>query len=149
MKKKYLGMVDISAKTPTERIAKAQAFVKLGPGVLAKIKNNDTPKGDILETAKIAAILAAKKTDELIPLCHNIEIESVYVDLSFKKNGLLIQSIVKAMARTGVEMEALVAVSVAALTVYDMCKMFTKAIEITDIYLLEKRGGKSGIYRRQ
>lgn len=148
MSKQILGMVDVGIKEKTHRIAKAQAFVKLDEQIIERIRHNKIPKGNVLETARTAGILAAKKTPELIPLCHNIEIEYAQTDFSFRKEGILIESTVKAHAKTGVEMEALAVCSVAALTVYDMCKMFSKSIEITDIYLLEKRGGKSGEYKR-
>ena len=144
-----LGMVNISKKTNTERIAKAHAFIKLGKEIMEKIRNNNIPKGDVLETARIAGILAAKNTSGLIPLCHNIELEYANVEYVFKDGGILIQSIVQSIAKTGIEMEALLACSISALTIYDMCKMFSKSIEITDLYLVEKKGGKSGTYRRK
>jgi len=142
------GMTDVGPKEKTERIARAHALVKLPKDIIEKVQNNDMPKGNVLEAARIAGIMAAKKTDELIPLCHNIEIEHAGLEFIFKEHGLLIESTVKATAKTGVEMEAMLACSMAALTVYDMCKMFTKAIEIADLCLLEKSGGKSGYYKR-
>ncbi len=143
-----MGMIDVGSKGKTRRIARARAFIKLNKEVLVRIKNEDMPKGDVLEDARVAAILAAKKTSELIPLCHNIDIEYVDVDFTFKADGILAESTVRTTGKTGVEMEAMVACSVAALTIYDMCKMFTRSIEIKDIYLIEKRGGKSGVYKR-
>jgi len=143
-----MGMIDVGEKGKTVRAAKASVFVKMNAKLLKKIKNNEIPKGNVLETARVAAILAAKRTPEVIPLCHNIEIEHIGVEFAFKKGGLLIESVVKATAKTGVEMEAMVSCSIASLTVYDMCKMFSKSIEITDLYLVEKRGGKSGVYKR-
>jgi cyclic pyranopterin monophosphate synthase len=142
------AMIDVSGKNRTVRVAKAAATVRMDNKILLKIRHDQIPKGDVLAAANIAGILAAKKVPALIPLCHNIEIEQVNVDFVFKQDRLVIYAEVKSIARTGAEMEALTAVSVAALTVYDMCKMFSSSIEITDIYLLEKRGGKSGIYRR-
>ena len=142
------GMIDVGQKEKTYRIAKAQAFVKLGKEILKKVKNNRMPKGNVLEMAKTASIFAAKNTPQLIPMCHIIEIEYANTDFIFKSGGILIESKVSAHAKTGVEMEALTACTVAALTIYDMCKMFSKGIEIQDIYLLEKTGGKSGAYVR-
>jgi len=145
---KKSGMVDIGGKKKTRRMAVAEAFVRLPVDIIKRIKQDTIPKGDVLETARVAGIMAAKKTSELIPLCHNIEVDSVDIEFLFKKDGLLIRSRVKAIAKTGVEMEAMASCSIAALTIYDMCKMFSKSIEIKGLYLVEKRGGKSGIYRR-
>ena len=143
------GMIDIGNKKKTERIAKANAFIRLDRSLISRIKSNTMPKGNVLETARIAGIMAAKKTEELIPLCHNIEIEYAGMNFTFQNDGILIQSTVKATSKTGVEMEALTACSVAALCIYDMCKMFNRAIEISNIELIEKRGGKSGIYKKK
>ena len=145
---KKSGMVDIGGKRKTRRMAIAESFVRLPVDIIKRIKQDTIPKGDVLETARVAGIMAAKKTSELIPLCHNIEVDSVDIEFLFKRNGLLIRSRVKAIAKTGVEMEAMASCSIAALTIYDMCKMFSKSIEITGLYLVEKRGGKSGIYKR-
>lgn len=142
------AMIDVSGKDRTVRVARATATVRMGNKILWKIRHDQIPKGDVLAAANIAGILAAKKVPALIPLCHNIEIEQVNIDFVFRKDSLVIYADVKSIARTGAEMEALTAVSMAALTVYDMCKMFSSSLEITGIYLLEKRGGKSGIYRR-
>lgn len=147
--KKSPGMIDVGQKRKTQREATARIFVRLPDEIAEKIKKDTIPKGNVLETARIAGIMAAKKTDEWIPLCHNIELDYVNVEFTFKKEGLLIKSRVKSTARTGVEMEAMLACSAAALTVYDMCKMFSKSIEIMDLYLLEKSGGKSGHYQRK
>jgi len=141
-------MIDISNKEKTERMAKAMALVQVNDEIIEKIKNNDIPKGNVLENAKIAGILAAKNTSSIIPLCHNIEIEYVGIDFKFTKEGIIIESSVKSTSKTGVEMEALVACTIAALTIYDMCKMFTKSIEIKNISLIEKVGGKSGTYKK-
>jgi len=140
-------MVDVSAKRETRRVARAQAFVRIRPEVLDQLPKN--PKGNPLEIARIAGIAAAKKTSELIPLCHPLMLSHVDVDVTVEKNGVRIIASAATTAQTGVEMEALTAASVAALTVYDMTKALDKSIEITDIYLLEKTGGKSGAYRRK
>jgi cyclic pyranopterin monophosphate synthase len=139
-------MVDVSGKIPTRREAEASAFVELSPAVLAALPHN--PKGDPLEVARIAGIMAAKRTAELIPLCHPLPLTLVDVDLRLCENGVAITSKVTTTAETGVEMEALVAASVSALTVYDMCKGADKGIVIREIALERKSGGKSGEYRR-
>ena len=149
MKAKKTGMIDVSRKPKTERIARSRVFVRLGEDLVKKIRTDSIPKGNVLESARLAGIMGAKKTAGLIPLCHNIEIECVNIEFAFKKDGLLIESSAKTEAKTGVEMEAVVACSIAALTVYDMCKMFSKSIEITGLCLVEKRGGRSGVYRRK
>jgi cyclic pyranopterin monophosphate synthase len=139
-------MVDVSSKSATRREAVASAFVAMKPAVLKALPKN--PKGDALEVARLAGIMAAKRTAELIPLCHPLPLSLVDVELRLCENGLAITSKVTTTAETGVEMEALVAASVAALTVYDMCKAADKGIEIREIVLERKRGGKSGEYRR-
>jgi len=139
-------MVDVSAKSPSKREAEASAFVALKPDVLKALPNN--PKGDPLEVARLAGIMAAKKTSELIPMCHPLPLSHVAVEMRLCENGVAITSKVTTTAVTGVEMEALVAASVAALTVYDMCKALDKGIEIREIMLQRKSGGKSGDYRR-
>jgi len=139
-------MVDVSGKPATRREAEASAFVALKPDVLAALPNN--PKGDPLEVARIAGIMAAKRTAELIPMCHPLPLALVDVDLRLCENGVAITSKVVTIAETGVEMEALVAASVSALTIYDMCKGADKSIEIREIVLERKSGGKSGEYRR-
>ena len=139
-------MVDVSGKTATRREAEASAFVAMTPAVLAMLPQN--PKGDPLEVARIAGIMAAKRTSELIPMCHPLALLIIDVDLRLCENGVAITSKVATTAETGVEMEALVAASVAALTVYDMCKAVDKGIEIREIVLEHKSGGKSGDYRR-
>jgi cyclic pyranopterin phosphate synthase len=139
-------MVDVSAKLSTHRSATAHAFVKIRPAVLAKLPEN--PKGDPLAVARIAGIMAAKRTAEWIPMCHPLPLSHVGVDLHVEKDGVRITATAKTTGPTGVEMEALTAASAAALTVYDMTKALDKSIEIQDIYLLEKTGGKSGDYRR-
>ena len=139
-------MVDVSAKAAAQRTASASAFVVMKPEVLRALPSN--PKGDPLEVARLAGIMAAKKTSELIPLCHPIALTHVAVDMTVCENGVGIAASASTRAETGVEMEALVAASVAALTVYDMCKALDKGIEIREIVLTSKTGGKSGDYRR-
>jgi cyclic pyranopterin phosphate synthase len=140
-------MVDVSAKTANVREAEASAFVAMSAQVLGALDRN--PKGDPLETARLAGIMAAKKTSDLIPLCHPLPLSHIDVELRQCENGIAISSKVKTTAETGVEMEALVAASVAALTIYDMCKAVDKGIEIREIVLQRKSGGKSGEYVRQ
>src|ERR1051326_8270351 len=141
-------MVDVSPKSITHRTAKARAFVHLAPKVLAAVRKLKNPKGDPLETARIAGISAAKRTAEWIPLCHPLPLTHIDVLPTLCKNGVEIRTHVSASAQTGVEMEALVAAAAAALTVYDMCKALDKGIEIRELFLIEKSGGKSGDYRR-
>lgn len=140
-------MVDVSPKSATKRTARAHAFVKLKPRVLKALPQN--PKGDPLEVARIAGILAAKKTAELIPMCHPLPLAHVDVELKIEKSGIRIRSSASIAAQTGVEMEALTAAATAALTIYDMTKALDKGIEIQDLYLLEKTGGKSGDWSRK
>ncbi len=140
------SMVDIGAKPATHRSATAKAFVRIAPEVLRQMPAN--PKGNPLEIARIAGIQAAKKTAELIPLCHPLPLTHVDVTAEARDGGVAITATAATFAPTGVEMEAMAAASVAALTVYDMCKALDKGIEIRDICLLEKTGGKSGTYRR-
>jgi len=145
----HVAMVDVSAKAVTVRQASAHAFVRIGRAALAQVRRRKTPKGDPLEIARIAGIAAAKRTSEWIPLCHPLPLTHIDVTAALCQNGVEITSRVSATAQTGVEMEALVAVAAAALTVYDMCKALDKSIEIADIYLVEKTGGKSGDFRRK
>ena len=139
-------MVDVSGKSTTKREAEASAFVAVNAAVLAALPGN--PKGDPLEVARIAGIMAAKRTAELIPMCHPLPLALIDVDVSVCENGVAITSKVTTTAETGVEMEAMVAASVAALTIYDMLKALDKGIEIREIVLQRKSGGKSGEYRR-
>ena len=141
-------MVDVSAKAPTARVASAHAFVRMKPGTVRAIRRLKNPKGDPLEVARIAGIAAAKRTAELIPLCHPLALTHVDVAAKVCQNGIEILSRVATTGPTGVEMEALVAAGVASLTIYDMCKALEKGMEISDLYLVEKTGGKSGEYRR-
>ena len=139
-------MVDVSAKSATKREAEASAFVVLKPKVLKALPRN--PKGDPLEVARLAGIMAAKRTADLIPMCHPLPLSHVDVRMRLCENGVAIASKVSTTAVTGVEMEALMAASVAALTVYDMCKALDKGIEIREIVLERKSGGRSGEYSR-
>jgi cyclic pyranopterin phosphate synthase len=141
-------MVDVSAKAVTTRTAVAHAFVRMSPKVVRAVRSLKNPKGNPLEIARIAGIGAAKRTAEWIPLCHPLPLTHIDVTPRLCKDGVELKSRATATAQTGVEMEALVAVSCAALTVYDMCKALDKGIEITHIHLLEKTGGKSGDYTR-
>ncbi len=140
-------MVDVSAKKATKRVAEASAFVVLKPEVLTALPKN--PKGNPLEVARLAGIMAAKRTSELIPMCHPLPLSHIDVALRLCENGVAISSKVTTAAATGVEMEALTAASIAALTVYDMCKALDKGIEIREIVLTRKSGGKSGDYTRK
>ena len=142
------SMVDISSKFESKRIAKAYAKVILNNEILNLISENKIRKGNVLEVANIAGIQAAKKTQELIPLCHSLSLSYIKMqfEISTKKNLIEITSEACSVGKTGVEMEALTAVSVAALTIYDMCKFLDKEITITDIKLIHKSGGKSGIF---
>jgi cyclic pyranopterin phosphate synthase len=140
-------MVDVSPKAVTAREAEASAFVAMKPTVLKALPKN--PKGDPLEVARLAGIMAAKRTSDLIPMCHPLPLSHVDVRMRVCENGVAVASIVKTTATTGVEMEALVAASIAALTVYDMCKALDKSIEIREVVLERKSGGKSGDYSRR
>jgi len=140
-------MVDVSAKVETHREAVAGVLVKMSARTLRAVRRN--PKGDPLEIARIAGIAAAKRTAELIPLCHPLLLTHIDVQAKFAKQGVDIRSSVRTTGPTGVEMEALTAAAMAALTVYDMCKALDKEIEITDLRLLEKSGGKSGTFHRK
>ncbi len=140
-------MVDVSAKSETKRTARAQAFVHIAAKVLKKLPKN--PKGNPLEIARIAGISAAKRTSELIPLCHPLMLSHADVEVTIEKKGVRVVATASTTAQTGVEMEALTAATVAALTVYDMTKALDKSIAISDVYLLEKTGGKSGDFRRE
>lgn len=142
-------MIDVGAKNDTRRTAKARARVKLNAGIIGLIKEGKLPKGDVLQAARFAGILAAKNTAGLIPLCHNLPLDYVGVDFTVEEDGVLIKTEARCTGKTGVEMEALAAASAAALTIYDMCKMFSQDLEIEGIFLLEKTGGRSGHYERK
>jgi cyclic pyranopterin phosphate synthase len=140
-------MVDVSAKSPTRREAVARAFVELNEAVLAALPAN--PKGDPMEAARFAGIQAAKKTSDLIPMCHPVPVSFVDVSAEIVDGGVAIEAVAATVAGTGVEMEAMVAASVAALTVYDMTKALDKGIRIRSVELVRKSGGKSGEWRRE
>ena len=142
-------MVDVSDKDVTERVAEAKGSVIMQPETLAMIRDGGVKKGDVLSVARLAGIMGAKRTPDLIPLCHPLALTSVKVDLTLdeSRNAVDITATCKLKGRTGVEMEALTAVSVAALTVYDMCKAVDRGMRITDVRLVHKAGGKSGEYR--
>ena len=144
-------MVDVSAKAVTERTARAQGFVAMLPATVALIDKGEAAKGDVLATARIAGIMAAKRTSELIPLCHPLAITKVSVDFEeiAAPPGVRVEALVKVSGQTGVEMEALTAVSVACLTIYDMLKAADKAMSIGPIRLIEKTGGRSGTFRAE
>jgi len=143
-------MVDVTEKEPTDRTAVAQGIISMNPSTFKMIKNRKVKKGNVLETARIAGIMAAKKTSDLIPMCHPLNLTHVAVDLypDESSGSIRIESSVKVFSRTGVEMEALTAVSMAALTIYDMCKSYDREMTISDIFLIEKQGGKSGKFVR-
>lgn len=141
-------MVDVSEKNSTLRIAKAYGKINMKKQTIEAIINEKIKKGNVLTTAKIAGIMGSKKTSELIPMCHNIFISNIDIEFKVNEDNIEIISTVKTHSQTGVEMEALTAVSIAALTIYDMCKSVDKEMEITEVYLLEKSGGKSGKFIR-
>ena len=149
--KGHVRMVDVTGKQPSDRIAVAQGVVTMNPETFEMIYNQAVKKGNVLETARIAGIMAAKKTHELIPMCHPLNITHISVDFFPDKaaSSIRIETSARLLGRTGVEMEALTAASVAALTIYDMCKSYDKEMVISDIYLLEKSGGKSGVFKRK
>ena len=144
-----ITMVDVGAKAVTTRTAEASGFVKMAAATIAAIRERRTPKGDPLETARLAGIMAAKRTAELIPLCHSLALSHADVQITLTDEGAQITATAMTSAQTGVEMEALTAVTVAALTLYDMCKALDKRMEITDIRLERKSGGRSGEWRRE
>jgi cyclic pyranopterin monophosphate synthase len=141
-------MVDVSDKPITTRTAVASGFVQMAAATVAAIRAHTAPKGDPLEVARIAGVMAAKRTAELIPLCHPLPLNHADVELEVRDDGIAITATTKIDSKTGVEMEALTAVSVAALTIYDMCKALDKAMVIKDIRLESKSGGTSGDYQR-
>jgi len=142
-------MVDVTQKIQTERVARAEALVEMMPATVKLLRDNKLPKGNALEVARIAGIQAAKQTSGLIPLCHPLPLTHVDVSIEIIRTGARIESIARTKAETGVEMEALMAASLAALTLYDMCKAVEKGISVGPIRLLEKSGGKSGHWLRK
>lgn len=143
------AMVDISAKNATMREAIAEGRITMSAEALAAIRDGAVKKGDVLATARIAGIMAAKKTSELIPLCHPLALSKVAVDFEFEASGIRVTALARLTGQTGVEMEALTAASVALLTIYDMAKAIDKAMEISGVRLLSKSGGKSGDWRAE
>ena len=141
-------MVDVSAKPVLKRVATAEAVIALQAETMAKIDSNQVAKGNVLATARIAAIQAVKRTGELIPLCHPLPVNHVQVEFDHRKEGIRIECRVTTAAQTGVEMEALTGASIAALTIYDMCKALEREMEITELHLVKKSGGQSGTYVR-
>lgn len=142
-------MVDVSEKAATRRVATAQAVVTMQPETLEKIRGNALAKGDVLAVARVAGILAAKRVDELIPLCHSLPLSDVAVEFEFGESALVVKTSATTIAQTGVEMEALTAATVAALTVYDMAKAVDRRMEIGRVHLVSKTGGKSGDFQWQ
>ena len=147
--KKNVKMIDVANKKVTKRIAIAEAFINLNTATKEKIYKDKIIKGDVISVAKTAGILAAKKTSDIIPLCHQIPLNSVEIEIVNKLEGLLVVSKCNSSSKTGVEMEALLSVSITALTIYDMCKSLDKSIQIEKIQLVSKTGGKSGDYLRK
>lgn len=143
-------MVDVTAKAPTARMARAQAAITMAPETFALITDGKIKKGNVLETARIAGVMAAKKTSDLIPMCHPLNVTHVQVDFfpDSETHTIRVEATARIVDQTGVEMEALTAVSVAALTIYDMCKAYDRGMTLKEICLLEKRGGKSGVWQR-
>jgi len=148
--KGQVRMVDVTAKKPTDRTATAQGCISMTPETFAAIMDQTVKKGNVLETARIAGIMGAKKTSSLIPMCHPLNITHVQIDFTpdAANNIIRIEAVARIVDQTGVEMEALTAVSVAALTIYDMCKSHDKTMTISDVMLLKKTGGKSGTFNR-
>jgi len=140
-------MVDVGAKAVTERRAVARGLLRVSPETMALVRDGGTPKGDVLAAARLAGIMAAKKTSELIPLTHPLPITHATVELTLEREGIAIEATVATAAKTGVEMEALTAVSIAGLTLYDMLKSVERGARLTDVRLIEKTGGKSGTFR--
>lgn len=140
-------MVDVGGKAESQRLAVAEGRIAMSPAALEAIRDGNVPKGDVLAAARIAGIMAAKKTAELIPLCHPLALDAVHVDFALETDGVRVTASASLTGRTGVEMEALTAVSVALLTVYDMAKAIDKGMVISGVRLIEKRGGKSGHWK--
>jgi cyclic pyranopterin phosphate synthase len=142
-------MVDVGSKSATARLALAKGRIAMSPDALAAVRDGNAPKGDVLAAARIAGIMAAKKTAELIPLCHPLALDAVAVDFAVEEGGIEVTATASLTGRTGVEMEAMTACCVALLTIYDMAKALDKAMTIGDVRLVEKAGGKSGTWRRE
>ncbi|MTI68035.1 MAG: cyclic pyranopterin monophosphate synthase MoaC [Firmicutes bacterium] len=148
-KKGRAHMVNVGEKKETKRVAIARGEIKLSEKIIKKIKENDIKKGDVLSVAQIGGIMGAKKTSELIPMCHNIFITGADISFNMLKDSILVEAEIKTIGKTGVEMEALTAVNIALLTIYDMCKSVDKDMVINDIKLIKKTGGKSGEFKRE
>ena len=146
--KGQLSMVDVSEKDVTRREAVAGGEIKMNPDVIDQIKAWKIAKGNVLETARLAGIMAAKKVDQLIPLCHSVPLEGIGIDFDVKQDRILIQATVRCSGKTGVEMEALTAATIAGLTIYDMCKAVDKSMTVGPFILKRKSGGRSGLYQR-
>ncbi|MCG3205748.1 MAG: Cyclic pyranopterin monophosphate synthase [Elusimicrobia bacterium] len=146
--KGQLSMVDVSEKDVTRREAVAGGEIRMNPDVIEQIKAWKIAKGNVLETARLAGIMAAKKVDQLIPLCHSVPLEGIGVDFDVKQDRILIRATVRCSGKTGVEMEALTAATVAGLTIYDMCKAVDKGMTVGPFVLKRKSGGRSGLYER-
>ena len=142
-------MVDVGGKAETQRVAIASGRIRMSADALAAIREGNVPKGDVLAAARIAGIMAAKKTAELIPLCHPLALDAVTVDFAIEDDAVRVKATASLSGRTGVEMEAITAASVALLTIYDMAKALDKGMVVDDVRLIEKRGGKSGMWRAQ
>ena len=143
-----MKMIDVGAKERTERVAVARGFVSMAPATLGIVRRGESEKGDVIAAARLAGIMAAKRTPDVVPLCHPIALSGVEVEARARRRGVEIVATVRTVDRTGVEMEALVAASVAALTIYDMCKAVDRGMEVRAVRLLEKSGGRSGLWRR-
>lgn len=142
-------MVDVSEKDVTRREAVAAGGIRMNPAVIERIRSWKIAKGNVLETARLAGIMAAKKVDQLIPLCHSVPLEGICVEFDVKEDRILIQTTVRCSGKTGVEMEALTAATVAGLTIYDMCKAVDKSMTLGPFVLMQKSGGRSGVYERR
>jgi cyclic pyranopterin monophosphate synthase len=144
-----MKMIDVGAKEKTERVAVARGFVAMGAATVGIVRRGESEKGDVLAAARLAGILAAKKTPDIVPLCHPIALSAVDVEAKTRRDGVEVVATVRTVDRTGVEMEALSAVSAACLTVYDMLKRYERGMRIESLELLEKKGGRSGHWRRK
>ncbi len=144
-----IRMVDVGGKEETERVARVRGEIRMLPATLQLVTENRVAKGNVLEAARLAGIMAAKRTAELIPLCHPLGLTSVDLDFELGEDRIKVEAVTRIIARTGVEMEALTAASVALLTIYDMCKAVDRGMVISELRLMEKRGGRSGVYVRE
>lgn len=143
-----MKMIDVGAKPKTERVAVARGLVSMSPATLKIVRRGETEKGDVLATCRLAGVMAAKRTPDLVPLCHPIALSGVEVEAKLRRSGIEVTATVRTVDRTGVEMEALTAVSAACLTIYDMLKRYQRGMRIESVELIEKAGGRSGHWRR-